>query len=805
MIPRCTIGTGITGAVRYIFGEGRDKETGKARPQPSAGGSRVTWTGGTGFGFPVASPEDADLARRIMEFAAQNQASRTRPCVNDCLHLSLGWRPGETPSIAEMEAAALEALKALGMENARALFAIHSDETYAHIHIIASKIDPATGCAYDLKENYLKLSRWAEQYEREHGGVICTGRLEANALRDAIRARDAASVLAQITKQRATFTENDLNRILGKEIKSWRERAAFAGRILALPDIVPLSDAPNDEPCRFTTCLVLEAESYVLRAAQGLSRQDWHGVDAKARAVVARHPQFRGTTDEQLAALHHVTGPEGLALIDGRAGTGKSFTLATVRAAYEAAGCRVIGLAPTNAVAQDMQRDGFTRAGTIHSELFALNNGRTSWNSKTVIILDEAAMVDTKLMAMVTAHAFNAGAKLILVGDDRQLASIDHGGMFALLKKRYGAAELTAVRRQTKDDDRRATELMAEGNFYEALERYEAKGAIHWTGTQDQARAALVRRWAEDTASDPQCSRFVFAYTNLDVDELNRDLRRVREQRGELGPPHEFETKYGKHVFAAGDRIQFTGTSKPQGLFNGNAGVIEAIDSEEITVRLDGKEGRRVSFNAAGFAEFRHGYAGTIYKGQGRTIDQTYLYHSEHWRSAASYVALSRHRQKTELFVAREVAQDVSQLARQMGRVEERRAASEFFTGGEPPGPVRPISPAELLARLAEYAPEWRMRGPLRRTPVVREIVQRRAWRAEQIRPETRTAKASPSRPPSTPDAGASLHPATPPPASNRTALRTAWKMLAAWLARRMFTPSRPQPKPLRREPRFDV
>ena len=88
---------------------------------------------------------------------------------------------------------------------------------------------------------------------------------------------------------------------------------------------------------------------------------------------------------------------------------------------------------------------------TIHSELFALNNGRATWNRRTVVMVDEAAMIDTKLMAMLTAHAYDAGAKLILVGDDRQLSSIDRGGMFGALKDRYGAASLTEVRRQHEE------------------------------------------------------------------------------------------------------------------------------------------------------------------------------------------------------------------------------------------------------------------------------------------------------------------------------------------------------------------
>ena len=111
-----------------------------------------------------------------MEFDALNQKSRTRRCEQDCVHLSLAWRPGETPSREEMEQAARDALKALGMENAKAIFVAHNDEDYAHIHIVASKINPATGRAYDLERSKIKLSDWALDYEREHGGVVSVRR-----------------------------------------------------------------------------------------------------------------------------------------------------------------------------------------------------------------------------------------------------------------------------------------------------------------------------------------------------------------------------------------------------------------------------------------------------------------------------------------------------------------------------------------------------------------------------------------------------------------------------------------------------
>jgi hypothetical protein len=242
--------------------------------------------------------------------------------------------------------------------------------------------------------------------------------------------------------------------------------------------------------------------------------------------------------------------------------------------------------------------------------------------------------------------------------------------------------------------------MMAEGNFHDALGIYEQKGAILWTRTEREARAALIKQWAADTAKAPDQSRFVFAYTNDAVDELNAALRSVRKERGELGPDHEILTPLGPRTLATGDRIQFTGNDSKLGIVNGAAGTIEAIDGTHLAVNLDGKAGKTINFDAANFGQFRHGYAGTIYKGQGRTLDETYLFHSEHWRAAPSYVALTRHRAQTRLFVARNTAKNLAELARQIARPDEKRAASQFFPVG-PDETATPLTAAELNAQFA--------------------------------------------------------------------------------------------------------
>jgi Ti-type conjugative transfer relaxase TraA len=678
-------GKGLSGCLRYVMGEGNDRDTHERRPDAANDNeSRVAWISGQGWreDWKPENRADVEHARKLMEQMALNQRSKTRQCEKDCLHLVLSWRTGETPNREEMETAAREAMAAVGMEKARAVFVAHRDTDHDHLHIVASRINPETGRAFSDSYTNTKWQKWCLEWERSHGLVQCLEREKRSQLHDAISELNAAAVVDLMTQRQATFTGKELDRELAKVLSEKDKAAEFKAEILAQADIVPLHDRDTGNRLdRFTTQGVRESEKKALDHAAVLAANDRHSVSEEAKAAaLAKCSTMR---EEQRKAFEHATAAEGLAIIDGKAGTGKSYTMSAIRDAYEGDGKRVIGLAPTNAVVQDMQRDGFTEARTVHSALFALKNDRDRWNENTVVMVDEAAMIGGKIMAELLARADAAGAKLVLVGDDRQLSSIERGGMFTELRERHGAAELADVTRQRDADHKAAAEMLSRGEFAEGVAALDKLGCITRENHQTESRAALVAQWTKDTAAETDKSRFVFAYTNADVQQLNAELRAVRKERGELGDDHELKTKDGKAMFAEGDRLTFTTTDKKQGIINGAMGTIERIEEQFITLKMDGKSGRLFTFNADKVDGFRHAYAGTIYKGQGRTFDDVYLYHSQHWKDSSAYVALTRHRDDVKLFVSTEVTRDTADLARQLARHDDRRASVAFATHQE--------------------------------------------------------------------------------------------------------------------------
>ena len=490
---------------------------------------------------------------------------------------------------------------------------------------------------------------------------------------------DPVKLFAELLRTQSFVTEGEVRQALVS--KGIAAPAPMIAAIAAHPETIRLFDPEMKEEIGWTLRSIREQERATLARAISLAASGRHEAGTKFIRAVAREMTL---DDEQVEAVRHVLDEGSLKILEGRAGTGKSHTLSAVRQAAERDGYEVIGLAPTNAVAQDLRDSGFRRATTLQSLLWYREHAPEHANAqvpgKSLVIVDEAAMLSTEHLDRLTRLAVETGAKLVLVGDDRQLASIERGGVFSDIRERIGSATLSAVRRQHQDWARQAARDFAEGRFREGLEAYEAHGLIHWQEDLEEARATLLERWSADTETS-RGKRFVFAYTNEEVRRLNDALQAIEIARGRVRDCITLETERGTLSVGVGDRIAFRGTWKPKGIYAGALATVASIEGTRMTVRSD--RGREIVFDNREFTNIDLGYAGTIYRGQGKTLDQTYLLHTHHWRDAASYVAMTRARAQTEVFVGRDQAPSLRALSAQMARQSSRGSTLRYQATAE--------------------------------------------------------------------------------------------------------------------------
>ena len=429
----------------------------------------------------------------------------------------------------------------------------------------------------------------------------------------------------------------------------------------------------------YTTAAIRAEEASLIATASRLAKSR---ASSMSKSVIGQACADHKLDAEQGAAVRYMLSSGRVSLLVGRAGSGKSRTLSAIRAIVEGEGFETLALAPTNSVAEDLRTSGFSRATTVDSLLWyrthVPEHAKARIAPKTMIIVDEAAMLDTKRLAALVALVDHVGGqvRLVLAGDDRQLASVERGGVFTDLVSRIGAAELSIVRRQERHWARRASEAFSQGRFRDGLEAFAERGLLSWSAKLGDSRAALLARYERDTAAEPG-KRFIFAYTNEEVRRLNDEVQAMEVGRGRVRNVHTFETSRGTLHVGEGDRIAFRGTDKGRGILNGALATVQVIEGSTLCARTD--RGRIIEFDVAVFDQIDLGYCGTVYRGQGKTLDEVYLLHTRHWRDAASYVALTRSRRATHVFVARDQAQDFDELVDQVSRQSNRGSTLEFL------------------------------------------------------------------------------------------------------------------------------
>ena len=542
-------------------------------------------------------------------------------------------------------------------------------------------------------------------------------------------AEDPRVALDALTRQHSTFSKQDLARFVNRHTEDGEQFAAVLARVEASAELVRLGvDGRGRE--RFSTREMVAAEQRMEATAAELGGSWAHRVGVVEIDRAVRRAEAGGLVlgEEQRGAVAHVTAGRDLALVVGYAGTGKSAMLGVARQAWEAAGYRVRGAALSGIAAEGLEGGSGIESRTLASLEWGWKEGRDQLTARDVLVVDEAGMVGSRQMERVLSAAREAGAKVVLVGDPEQLQAIEAGAAFRALAEQHGAAEIAAVRRQRAEWQREATRELATGRTGTALGRYEAAGMVQGHDTQDEARAALVAGWAAERQAAPEQSRVMLAYTRADVGELNRLARERVRAAGGLGVEHQVETERGARAMARGDRLMFLRNERGLGagpggrggvpVKNGTLGTVLAVEAqgERLTVRLDGpgqegKDAPVVTCYARDYAHLDHGYAATVHKAQGVTVDRAHVLASAHMDRHAAYVALTRHREGVALHWSAEALGDRAGLGRTLGR--ERAKDTSLDYGGPDGGQERAYAERRGLDPLRpESAIVVRQHGP---------------------------------------------------------------------------------------------
>jgi len=553
-----------------------------------------------------------------------------------------------------------------------------------------------------------------------------------------------------LTATASTFTRPDVLVALGAGLAGAgrMELEELADRFLTERTVSVVADRTVEER-RWSTPELLAVEQRLVTSATGRTGEQTARVSHQAvREALAAHPT--AGADQQAMVRDVCQGGQGVAVVVGRAGTGKTFALGMARHAWQLDGYRLLATAPTGIATMSLQGEGFEEVATCDRLLGDLDRGREQLDARTVLVVDEAGMVGSRKLTRLLEHAQQAQAKVVLVGDDRQLAAIDAGGGFRALRLRLGASELVENRRQQQAWEREALELVRSGLVEEAVAAYRAHDRVVAAESKPAATLALLQDWWQawqDAERDPTQTVVVLAGRRAEVDRLNTACQELLAARGRLGPQW---LQVEDLKLAVGDRVVCGRNAIGQlGVANGTRGTITAFDPDArtLTLRLDGKDSREVTLpgwylDGRGRGERNRrvdlAYATTGHRAQGLTRWRALVRLTGTEDSNWLYVQLSRARHETTLYPVvgpepqgpgeldlpdRDPGDGYSQLAQTLSRAGDQTLAIDTPSSLD----LRRLSTRELRAE------RDRLRGLLEQAPRdrARELARASARRVE--------------------------------------------------------------------------
>jgi conjugative relaxase-like TrwC/TraI family protein len=407
--------------------------------------------------------------------------------------------------------------------------------------------------------------------------------------------------------------------------------------------------ANHVDEARWTTREILDVEDRLVRSATR-RRHDRTGVadPAATKEAISARPEL---TQEQIRLVQRLArSGAGVEVVEGAAGTGKTFALAAARQAWETSGYRLIGCSLAARAALQLQEGSGIRAVTLDRLLSELDrNGPAALGANNVVVVDEAAIVGTRKLAKLLDHADTAHAKVVLVGDHHQLPEIDAGGAFAGLASRLGSIKLHENRRQRADWERRALSRLRAGSTDRAIAAYQAHGRVHVEPDTDAARHRLVSDWMQARRSGGPHA--MLAQQRRDVDELNRIAREHLRAEGHIHPE---DTLIGGQAFAIGDEVLATRNDYDLDVLNGTRATITGINQQDETVRARTDDGRERTFPSEYLraGNLTHAYATTFHKAQGTTVRQSFVLVRDTIDREYAYSGLSRGAEANSIYIA---------------------------------------------------------------------------------------------------------------------------------------------------------
>jgi conjugative relaxase-like TrwC/TraI family protein len=507
----------------------------------------------------------------------------------------------------------------------------------------------------------------------EHGvgraelGQVCRGgRAQARELSAVERAGllDELAGPAGLTAQASTFARRDVLDSMAKRlpVSASAERALveleeLADEFVASERAVPVTVDRGLEERRYSTPELLALE-------RGLVEQAERRATEGAAVVAGQHVRAAlaardGLDDDQAAMVRQVTQDgAGISLVVGYAGAGKTYATGAAVEAFHRGGFRVLPTAPTGAAARELERETKLPAPTLDSLLGQLDRRDERLDRHTVVVVDEAAMVGTRKLARLLQHAERAGSKVVMIGDDRQLAAIDTGGAFRAFRLQLGASELRGNHRQQTALGQQVAALFRAGRQEEAFDRLVTHGKVIVCRTEAEANAAQVRDWWQRFRQRQQAG--MIAFTRAETTRLNTAARQLMAEDGRLGPD---ALQVGEREFRVGDQIVCSRNARRRlGVVNGTRGQVTDLDPTGRTLTIRTDEGREVTLPAwyvagEGFQRpwVDHGYAITGHKTQGLTGDDFGVRPSTRGDAHWAYVAASRHRFEVRLYLVEEL------------------------------------------------------------------------------------------------------------------------------------------------------